>query len=127
MAHQCVKCGTIYEDGDKSIIEGCRVCGGRFFFFIKKEKLEELKKLHQELTVKEKKEIEKEVKEILRISEEEPVILDFEAISVERAGKYRIDLVKLFKSEAIIYKLEDGKYMIDLPETINQLRKQKNK
>ncbi|MEM1988829.1 MAG: Zn-ribbon containing protein [Candidatus Woesearchaeota archaeon] len=125
MAHQCVKCGTLYEDGDKSIIEGCRVCGGRFFFFIKKEKLEELRKIQQELTEKEKEEMEKEVKEILRIKEEEPVVLDFEAIFVEKPGKYRIDLVKLLKSEPIIYKLEDGKYMIDLPETINQLKKQK--
>ncbi|MEM2115718.1 MAG: Zn-ribbon containing protein [Candidatus Woesearchaeota archaeon] len=127
MAHQCVKCGTLYEDGDSSILTGCKKCGSRFFFFIRNEKLEELKKIHQNLTEAEKEEIEKDIKDLLGLKEEEPVVLDFESILVEKPGKYKIDLVKILKNEALVYKLEEGKYYIDIPQTIRNLEKEKRK
>ncbi|MBW2970888.1 Zn-ribbon domain-containing protein, partial [Candidatus Woesearchaeota archaeon] len=43
MPHHCVRCNKIYDDADKAILEGCRSCGGTFFFYIKKERLAELK------------------------------------------------------------------------------------
>ena len=39
MPHQCVRCNTFYEDGSKAILAGCS-CGGKLFFYVKKEKLE---------------------------------------------------------------------------------------
>ena len=40
MPHQCVRCGAIYEDGAGEILKGCK-CGGKLFFYIKKDKLKE--------------------------------------------------------------------------------------
>ncbi len=126
MPHQCVRCNTFYEDGAKEILNGCS-CGGKLFFFIKKEKLDELKKLSEEaaLTKKEKEQIEKDIFDLVGsdIDRDQPVILDIEAIRVMRPGKYEVDLVHLFKNEPLIFKLEDGKYMIDLVQSFDRFRK----
>lgn len=116
MPHQCVRCSTFYDDGAKEILNGC-ACGGRLFFYIKKEKLEKAKQELPKLTTKEKDEIEKDVFELVgsEIDEERPVVLDFESIRILKPGKYELDLVHLFKREPLIFKLEEGKYMIDLP------------
>jgi predicted nucleic acid-binding Zn-ribbon protein len=34
MSHKCVRCGSIYEDNDASILRGCK-CGSIFFMYIK--------------------------------------------------------------------------------------------
>ena len=47
-----------YDDGDKTILNGCS-CGSKLFFYIKKEKLEEIKNKTAELTEDDKKQIEK--------------------------------------------------------------------
>ena len=48
-----------------------------------------------------------------------PVILDFESIRVIGTGKFEIDIVNLFKKgRPLIYKLEEGKYIIDLASTL---------
>ncbi|MBW2992098.1 Zn-ribbon domain-containing protein [Candidatus Woesearchaeota archaeon] len=116
MPHQCVRCNTFYDDGANEIIKGCS-CGGRLFFYIKKEKLEQAKKELPKLSTEEKKEIEKDVFDLVGsdVDEEKPVVLDFESIRVLKPGKYELDLVHLFKREPLIFKLEEGKYMIDLP------------
>ena len=126
MPHQCVRCSKFYADGAKEILEGCS-CGGKLFFFIKKEKMESLKKAKafDKLSVKDKEQIEKDVFDIVgsRIEDDQPVILDFEAIRVMKPGHYEIDLVHLFKGEPIIFKLEEGKYMIDLAESFKTYSK----
>ena len=97
------------------------------FFFIKKEKLDDLKKLSEEaaLTKKEKEQIEQDIFDLVGsdIDRDQPVILDIEAIRVMRPGKYEVDLVHLFKGEPLIFKLEDGKYMIDLVQSFEKFRK----
>ena len=46
---------------------------------------------------------------------EKPVILDLESVRVIRPGQFEIDIVNLFsKRRPLIYKLEEGKYIIDL-------------
>lgn len=51
--------------------------------------------------------------------EEMPVILDLESIRVVKPGKFEIDVVNLFsKKRPLIYKLEEGKYIIDLASTL---------
>ncbi|MBW2988579.1 Zn-ribbon domain-containing protein [Candidatus Woesearchaeota archaeon] len=122
MPHQCVRCGKLYGDGDKAILEGCTACGGKLFFYIKKQHLEESQKITQKLTKKEKEEIERDVLELVgaKPKEQKPVVLDFESIRVLKPGKYEIDLVHLFKKEPLIYKLAEGKYIIDLPEVFKK-------
>jgi predicted nucleic acid-binding Zn-ribbon protein len=120
-----VRCDTFYEDGAEEILKGCP-CGGKLFFYIKKEKLEQAKKVAEDvkLTDKDKEQIEKDVFELVgsEIDKEAPIVLDLEAIRVLKPGKYELDLVHLFKGDPIIFKLEEGKYMIDLIETFKRAR-----
>ena len=71
------------------------------------------------LTEEDKQHIEHDVKEILHIKDEpnRPVVLDLESIRILQPGKYELDLVHLFKKDPLIIKLEEGKYIIDLPQT----------
>lgn len=122
MPHQCVRCNTLYPDGAQEILQGCN-CGARLFFYIRKQNIEEGKKLVSNLSVDEKEQIEKDVTEILHIKQEDknrPVILDIEAIRVLKPGQYELDLVHLFKNDPLIFKLEEGKYVIDLPQAFKK-------
>ena len=125
MPHQCVRCGKIYDDAAPELLKGCS-CGGKLFFYIKKEKLEQTEKLRR-LSRKEKKQIERDVMDVigLRTDPEKPVILDMEAILVKEPGKYDIDLVHLFKNEPLIIRIGEGKYIVDLPEAFKKARKKK--
>ena len=126
MPHQCVRCNTFYDDGAQELLKGCG-CGGRLFFFIKKEKLEDMKKISEEanLTAKDKEQIEQDIFDLVgsEIDKDQPVILDLEAIRVLRPGKYELDLVHLFKGDPLVFKVEDGKYMIDLVQSFDRFRK----
>ncbi len=52
--------------------------------------------------------------------EQAPVILDIESIRITGEGKFELDIVKLFrKDRPLIYKLEEGKYIIDLASTLS--------
>jgi len=120
MPHQCVRCNKVYPDGSKNILKGCD-CGGKFFFFVKKENLEQAKKVFENLSPEEKNKIQQDVTSIIGIEDEDrPVVLDFESIRVQKPGKYEIDLVDLFKNKPLVYKLEEGKYIIDLASTFEQ-------
>ncbi|MBI1969556.1 hypothetical protein HYS48_02580 [Candidatus Woesearchaeota archaeon] len=121
MPHQCVRCGTLYGDGAKEILSGCQ-CGARLFFYIKKEQLETAKEIHEHLSKDEKKQIEEDVFDIIGHKDaERPVILDLESIRILKPGKFEIDLVHLFnKEQPLIYKIEEGKYIIDLAETFRR-------
>jgi len=126
MPHQCVRCNVFYEDGAQELLKGCG-CGGRLFFFIKKEKIEDMKKLAEDsnLTLADKEQIEQDIFDLVgsEIDKDQPVILDLEAIRILRPGKYELDLVHLFKKEPLIFKLEDGKYMIDLVQSFQKFKK----
>ena len=58
MPHQCVRCGIFHDDGAAEILKGCK-CGGKLFFYIRKEKFEKSKDiiLTAKLTEKEKDQI----------------------------------------------------------------------
>src|SRR3989338_5693807 len=124
MPHQCVRCNTFYEDGSDIILKGCS-CGGKLFFFVKKEKLEEAKRISESinLTNEQKEEIEADVFDLVGqdIDKDQPVILDLESIRVTQPGKYELDLVHLFKGEPLIFKLEEGKYMIDIIQSFKNV------
>ena len=124
MPHQCVRCNKFYEDGAKEILKGC-LCGARLFFYIKKERLEEAKKITETLTKEEKKEVEKDVLDLvdLDMAKEKPIVLDLESIKIMKPGKYELDLVRMFKGDPLIFKLEEGKYIIDIPESFKKIKK----
>ena len=125
MPHQCVRCGKMYDDGAEEILKGCS-CGAKMFYYIRKEKLKEIqeKQEREKLDLKEQEQIEKDVYDLIgdQIDTDKTVILDIESIEILKPGKYKLDLVKLFKAkEPLIYKLEDGKYMVDLVESFKKI------
>src|SRR3989344_1479942 len=110
MPHQCVRCGSMYEDGSARILKGCS-CGAKLFFFIRKDKfLQQQEQLQQQihLSEKEKEQIEKDVLDVIGIPDpDKPVILDLESINILQPGKYEIDLVRMFRGEPLIFKVEE--------------------
>ena len=123
MPHQCVKCSRIIPLGSRELIEGCENCKGHFFFYIKDEQLKKLKESSIiNIPEEDKKQVEKDIREMAGITEADaPVILDIESVRVTGSGKFEIDLVNLFSKERpLIYKLEEGKYIIDLASTLKK-------
>ena len=120
MPYKCVHCTKIYEDGSSQVLTGCDNCKSRFFFYIKKEQYEKIKENEKELdidlTAVEKRQIEKDIRDIAGIEDEEtPVFLDFESVKIIKPGKYVVDLGNLFAiNKPRIYKIEEGKYIVDL-------------
>ena len=127
MPHQCVRCSKIINVGSKELLEGCSECGGRFFFYIRDEQLARIKQNSLlEIPEKEKEAVEQSIREIAGIKDDEtPVILDLESVRAVGDGKFEIDIVNLFnKKRPLIYKMEEGKYIIDLASTLNQSMKE---
>ena len=123
MPHQCVRCSRIIPTGSKEIIQGCNECRGRFFFYIRDEQLKRLENNPiLEIPDEEKKAVEDDIRDIAGITDEEmPVILDLESIRSVGEGKFEIDVVNLFnKKRPLIYKIEEGKYIIDLSTTLSK-------
>src|SRR3989344_997677 len=117
MPHQCVRCGSMYEDGAQEVLKGCS-CGSRFFFFVSREKLEKIKTLTINLSENERHQIEHDVKDIIGdILDEKTVILDLENVRILKPGQYEISIIDIFKGKPLVYKLEEGKYIIDLAST----------
>lgn len=129
MPHQCVRCNTIYPDTAAELLKGCSKCSGKLFFYIKPERLEQLKETTVQLTEDDKVQIEQDVYDIIGEDHEDlPVVLDLESIRVLKPGQYELDLVHLFRKQPLVYKLAEGKYVIDLPEifkTEGQKKKRK--
>lgn len=146
MPNQCIHCSEVYPDGAKQALEGCTKCGSRFFFFMSNEKYnkilsaraskeqikpDEVQENNQqsetisildELTSEDKKNIEQDVREIMGVEDiDAPVILDLETVKITSPGKYLLDIPNLFsKKRPLVYKLEDGKYVIDLASSIRK-------
>jgi len=112
----------MYDDGSSEILNGCN-CGGKLFFYVKKEALEK-KQQQLKLSIEEQQQIEKDVCDIIGVDKddlEHPVVLDLETVQIIQSGKFHIDLVKLFnKKNPLVYKLEEGKYVIDLAESFKR-------
>jgi predicted nucleic acid-binding Zn-ribbon protein len=117
MPHQCVRCAKLYPEGCQELLKGCN-CGGKFFFFVKQESLLKAKELTKMLSKTEKEQMEKDVLELVGdLDPLDPIILDFESINIKKPGHYEIDLIDLFKGKPLIYKLDEGKYIIDIVST----------
>jgi predicted nucleic acid-binding Zn-ribbon protein len=122
----------MYDDGARETLQGCSKCGSKFFFYISKEKLEKIQvaktvdiEIQQQaiesLTEEDKQHIEQDVREIVGIKDiDAPIILDLESVKITSPGKYVLDVPNLFnKKRPLVYKLEDGKYVIDLSSAVN--------
>ena len=120
MPYKCIHCSEIYEDGSNEVVTGCAKCKSKFFFYIKKEKLQEIlanTSKEPELSEEEKDKMEHDVREIMGLENDShtSVFLDFESVKVIRPGKYMLDLERLFSlNKPRVYHLEDGKYIVDL-------------
>lgn len=126
MPHQCVRCSRIIPQGSREILEGCANCKSHFFFYIREEQFEKIKENPiSNIPENQKTKIEKDIRDIAGIEEENtPVILDFESVRVTGPGKFEIDVVNLFnEKKPLIYKLEEGKYIIDLSTTLGRYTK----
>ena len=125
MPHQCVHCSKIIEAGSKEILEGCSSCGGKFFFYIRDEQVPKIKESREasipEFDSVDKKKVEEDVRSILKIENDaKPVILDLESIRVLKPGQFEIDIVSLINRRPIVFKLEEGKYLIDIESLGNK-------
>jgi len=119
MPHQCVHCSKIIDAGSKEILEGCNNCSGKFFFYIRDEQVEKLRESREipipEFNTVDKVRVEEDVRSILKIEDDDkPVILDLESIRVLNPGKFEIDIVSLMNRRPIVFKLQEGKYLIDI-------------
>ncbi len=127
MPHQCVTCGRFYPDKSDQILQGCPSCGGKLFFYARKGKEDLMSAQRQALLTPEQRErVQSDVYDLIgdELGRDAPVVLDLESIKINKPGQYELDLVTLFKDgEPIVYKLEDGKYVIDLVETFRKLKK----
>jgi len=128
MPHQCTHCEKTYPDAAEELLKGCN-CGSKFFYYIRQEKLDELNRLKDEVVQEkiveldkaDKVQIEKDIRDMTGLDEkpDEPVILDLESVRVIGPGKFEIDVANLFsKKRPLIYKLEEGKYIIDLASSL---------
>lgn len=120
MPHQCVRCSRIIPAGSRELLEGCNDCKGRFFFYIRDDQIKKIKEELIEIPEEEKKQVEKDIREMAGITDEQaPVILDIESVRSIGEGKFELDLSKIFrKDRPLVYKLEEGKYIIDLASTL---------
>jgi hypothetical protein len=129
MPHQCVRCGKLYEDASINIIKGCNECGGKFFFFIKKESIKKAEEITQNLTTEDRKQIEEDIKTIIeQETEESPetaIFLDIENIRVPKPGRYELDLIDMFRGKPIVCKIGEGKYIIDIISAFKESKKTK--
>jgi len=126
MPHQCIRCGKLYPSGARQLLEGCDECGGKFFFFIRDKKMiEKSEEVIKNLSEKDKKDMEKDVRDIFGdvFSPEKPVILDLETIRVVGPGKFEIDVCGLMRGKPLVINVSDGKYFIDIKSVFERKRK----
>jgi len=125
--HQCVRCNKFYEDGSSKLLTGCD-CGGKFFFFIKSSDMEKIKDISSEMSEEEKIQMEQDVFEMVGLdNKSKPVILDLESIRVTKPGQYEISLVDLFSGKPLVFRIGEGKYVIDLAGTFSKTKDDKEK
>ncbi len=118
MTHQCIRCGSTYENNDSSILKGCN-CGSVFFAYIKSQKdAEKLKKIEQELEEHQtslESEIEKQVKK-------DDLQFGIETIKIPQEGVYEINIDALMKNQPIIVLKRDETYLIHLSSVFEKVR-----
>jgi hypothetical protein len=116
MPHKCVRCGKVYEDRDKSLLNGCS-CGSVFFMYIRSDREEEyMKELESELNQK-KTSLESELKKSIDKK------FGIETVKSKKEGVYEINIDALLKRKPLII-LEKGKtYVVHLPSIFERFER----
>jgi len=114
-----VHCSKIIEVGSREILEGCERCGGKFFFYIRDEQVDAIRAAEavpiKDFDKADSVRIEDDVRSILKIEDDDkPVILDLESVRVLDKGKFELDIVSLMNRKPVVFKLQEGKYLIDI-------------
>lgn len=143
MPHECTGCGRLFEDGSKQMLGGCPSCGGKKFQFRPKsgtvpedraqtsartevvdedllpeppEEQATEPPVSEQLTSEDEPPEEAPERTLAELREE----LDdqFESIKILEPGQYELNLMGLYDRETYIISLqEDGRYIIDVPES----------
>ncbi|HDI73039.1 MAG TPA: hypothetical protein ENF58_02785 [Candidatus Altiarchaeales archaeon] len=124
MPHKCARCGKIYDDNSKELIEGCS-CGSRVFLYLK-----EKPGLTEEETIKELKERGIQESDIEWLDREfgdklaKGVIhLDVENLIRLGEGKFKLDIASLMSGKPIVVRAKEGVYYIDIPYAMKPRKK----
>ena len=116
MVHKCVRCGAVYDDNDKTIINGCKRCGSPFFLYIKDAKdAEEFERIKKELK-KRRVSLEDELR---RKTEEFGV----ETIKMPKEGVFEINIDALMKKEPLILLAKGKTYFVYLPSVFEKFER----
>ena len=128
--HKCVRCGTIYQDEDQSILRGCTVCGSIFFLYLRDQgdvaRAREIEKELEAKNINLEEELEKKIEEEKIRREEEKKIgkkerkkarikFGIETIRIPREGVYEINLEALMQKKPLIVLEKHQIYLIHLP------------
>jgi len=136
--HKCVRCGTVFEDNDSTILRGCTTCGSIFFLFMKSpveaKEIQEIQKelekkdttLEEELT----KQIEMKKVEVKEIPQKEVKVkkkiirpkFGIETIRVIKEGVYEINLDALMNKKPLIIFEKGSVYFIHLPSVFQTVK-----
>ena len=46
--------------------------------------------------------------------DEKPIVLDLESVRVLKPGTFGLNLPRIFQKQPLIYRLEEGKYVLDI-------------
>jgi predicted nucleic acid-binding Zn-ribbon protein len=115
MTHRCLRCGTIYEDNDPSILSGCK-CGSVFFMYFKSlEDLQRFEAMDRELK-KSKTTLEKELKKKIKK-------VEVETIKMPKEGVYEININALMNGKPLIVYEKARAYIIHLPSIFEKLKR----
>ncbi|MBN2734280.1 MAG: Zn-ribbon domain-containing protein [Methanomicrobiaceae archaeon] len=115
MPHKCTQCGREFKEGSTEILKGCPSCGGKKFFYIKKDDIH--KDILEEKSIKKIAEEKKEeIIEIKPEAKEKTEIYDrIESIRVVSPGSYELNIDKLAKGDEMIMQMgTDDKYIVDI-------------
>ncbi len=110
--HKCLSCKKTYKDDAPELLLCCE-CGSKYFLYYRTNNIYE-KKSKDEI-----EKIEKDILEIIKdnkIEKGKVVVFDIESIIVPKQGKYLIDLQKLFKEKIVVFRIDEGKYIIEIPK-----------
>lgn len=123
MPHKCARCGKIYDDNSKELINGC-TCGSRVFLYLKgnsKKKKEVIEKLKQkEVRETDLEWLEKEFGDKLKRN---TIHLDVENLERFGEGKFRLNIASLMSGEPLVVKARDGVYYIDISYAMKPRKK----
>lgn len=125
MPHKCARCGEIFDDNSRELMEGCS-CGSRVFLYMKKKP-----GLSEEETIerlKEKSIRESDIEWLDRefgdkLAKKGVIHLDVENMIRLGEGKFKLDIASLMSGKPVVVKAEEGVYYIDIPYAMKPKRK----